>query len=85
MVFCGAGSNNYVSKILHWLYNIKIVWTPKFACIMISLCIFSSVTWYRDIMQDCMLVNLTGLEDHWMAADLNIEHLIKVLKVRSCI
>ena len=83
MVFRGAGSNNYASEILHWLYNVKNVWTPKFACVVISLCIFSSVTWYRDIMRDCMLVNLTGLEDHWMAADLNIEHLIKFLKVRS--
>ena len=32
-------------------------------------------------MRDNMLVNLTGLEGHCMPIDLNIEHLIKFLKV----
>ncbi|KAF8452793.1 hypothetical protein L210DRAFT_3608609 [Boletus edulis BED1] len=31
MIFHGAGSNNYCSEILHFLYNIKKVWTPEFA------------------------------------------------------
>lgn len=35
----------------------------------------------RDIMRDNMLVNLTGLEGDFMAIDLNIEHLIRFLKV----
>lgn len=35
----------------------------------------------REIMRDNMLVNMTGLEGHWMPTDLNIEHLIKFLKV----
>ena len=32
-------------------------------------------------MQDSVVVNLMGLADHWMPIDLNIEHLIKFLKV----
>jgi len=32
-------------------------------------------------MRDNMLVNMTGLEGHFMATDLNIEHLIRFLKV----
>lgn len=32
-------------------------------------------------MRDNMLVNLTGIEGHCMPIDLNIEHLIKFLKV----
>ncbi|KIJ05902.1 hypothetical protein PAXINDRAFT_20870 [Paxillus involutus ATCC 200175] len=65
MVFRGAGSNNYCSEILHFLHNLKKIWTPEFA----------------DIMRDNMLVNLTGLEGHCMPIDLNIEHLIKFLKL----
>jgi len=34
-------------------------------------------------MRDSMLVNMTGLEGHWMPVDLNIKHLIKFLKVTS--
>ena len=30
-MFRGAGSNNYSTKILHLLFNIKEVWTPEFA------------------------------------------------------
>jgi len=30
MIFRGAGSNNYSSEVLHWIYNIKNIWTPKF-------------------------------------------------------
>ncbi|KIJ06386.1 hypothetical protein PAXINDRAFT_45026, partial [Paxillus involutus ATCC 200175] len=33
-----------------------------------------------NIMRDNMLVNLTGLEGHFMPIDLNIEHLIRFLK-----
>ena len=33
-------------------------------------------------MRDAMLINMSGLEGHWMPIDLNIEHLIKFLKVR---
>ncbi|KAG0695407.1 hypothetical protein DFH29DRAFT_1030621, partial [Suillus ampliporus] len=31
MIFCGAGSNNYCTEILHFLFNLKKVWTPEFA------------------------------------------------------
>ncbi|KAN0101266.1 hypothetical protein V8E55_001250, partial [Tylopilus felleus] len=64
MIFHGASSNNYCSEILHFLYNLKKVWTPE------------------DIMCDNMLVNLTGIEGHCMPINLNIEHLIRFLKVR---
>lgn len=37
MIFCGAGSNNYCSEILHFLYNLKKVWTPEFAYVMFIL------------------------------------------------
>lgn len=30
-MFRGAGSNNYSMEILHFLFNIKQVWTPEFA------------------------------------------------------
>ena len=30
MIFRGAGSNNYSSEILHWIYNLKNVWMPQF-------------------------------------------------------
>ncbi|KAF8233490.1 hypothetical protein L208DRAFT_1266454, partial [Tricholoma matsutake] len=29
-MFHGVGSNNYSTKILHLLFNLKEVWTPKF-------------------------------------------------------
>ncbi|KAG1908727.1 uncharacterized protein F5891DRAFT_936980 [Suillus fuscotomentosus] len=32
MIFRGAGSNNYCSEILHFLFNLKKIWTPEFAC-----------------------------------------------------
>ena len=31
MIFRGAGSNNYFSEILHFIFNLKRIWTPKFA------------------------------------------------------
>ena len=31
MIFRGAGSNNYCTEILHFIYNMKKVWTPEFA------------------------------------------------------
>ena len=34
-------------------------------------------------MRDNMLVNMSGLEGHAMLIDLNIEHLIGELKVRT--
>lgn len=64
-VFRGAGSNNYSTEILHLLFNLKEVWTPKFA----------------NIMRDAMLVNPSGIPGHAMGMDLNIEHLIRYLKV----
>lgn len=34
-MFRGAGSNNYSTEILHLLFNIKEVWTPKFAYVFV--------------------------------------------------
>jgi hypothetical protein len=31
MIFRGAGSNNYCAEILHFIFNMKRVWTPGFA------------------------------------------------------
>ncbi|KAF8274044.1 hypothetical protein EI94DRAFT_1768902 [Lactarius quietus] len=64
MMFRGAGGNNYCTEILHFILNLKHVWTSEFA----------------DIMCDNMLVNLSGLAGHAMPIDLNIEHLIGELK-----
>ena len=36
-------------------------------------------------MRDAMLVNPSGLPGHWMGIDMNIEHLIRSLKVNSCL
>ncbi|KAG6808025.1 hypothetical protein H0H92_005659, partial [Tricholoma furcatifolium] len=33
-----------------------------------------------NVMRDTMLVNVSGLAGHWMAIDMNIEHLIRFLK-----
>jgi hypothetical protein len=30
-IFRGAGSNNYCTEVLHFLANLKHIWTPKFA------------------------------------------------------
>jgi hypothetical protein len=38
---------------------------------------------YRDIIQDNMLVNISGLQGHSMAIDINMEHLIGQSKVSS--
>ncbi|KAH9160733.1 hypothetical protein EDB89DRAFT_1885651 [Lactarius sanguifluus] len=64
MMFRGSGGNNYCTEILHFLLNLKHIWTPEFA----------------DIMRDNMLVNVSGLTGHAMPIDLNIEHLIGELK-----
>ena len=32
-LFCGGGSNNYLTEILHFLYNVKNVWTPEFVLV----------------------------------------------------
>jgi hypothetical protein len=34
-IFRGAGSNNYCMEILHFIANLKHIWTPKFACVHI--------------------------------------------------
>ncbi|KAH8976405.1 hypothetical protein EDB86DRAFT_2823855 [Lactarius hatsudake] len=36
-MFRGSGSNNYLTEILHLLFNIKEVWTPAFAYVLLSL------------------------------------------------
>ncbi|KAJ7434402.1 hypothetical protein FB451DRAFT_1467611 [Mycena latifolia] len=66
MIFRGSGCNKYCTEILHFLHNLKDVWTPEFA----------------DIMRDNMIICLSGLgPGHCMPMDLNIEHLIGYLKI----
>jgi hypothetical protein len=36
---------------------------------------------FRNIMRDNLLVNLTGIEGHSMAIDINMEHAIEQVKV----
>ena len=35
-MFRGAGSNNYSTEILHFLHNIKNIWTPEFTFVTLS-------------------------------------------------
>ncbi|KAJ7597962.1 hypothetical protein C8J56DRAFT_852255 [Mycena floridula] len=37
-IFRGGGSHNYSNEILHYLYNVKKVWTPAFASVSSLLC-----------------------------------------------
>ncbi|KAJ7206287.1 hypothetical protein GGX14DRAFT_367375 [Mycena pura] len=65
MMFRGSGCNKYCTEILHFLQNLKHIWTPEFA----------------DIMRDNMIICISGGgPGHCMAIDLNIEHLIGYLK-----
>ncbi|KAJ6468884.1 hypothetical protein C8R45DRAFT_1105515 [Mycena sanguinolenta] len=67
MMFRGSGCNKYCTELLHFIHNLKHVWTPEFA----------------DIMRDNMIICISGLgPGHCMAIDTNIEHLIGYLKVR---
>jgi hypothetical protein len=65
MMFRGAGSNNYSTELLHFIHNLKLVWTEDFA----------------NVMRRGMLVNLSGHPGKWMGTDMNIEHHIRYLKV----
>ncbi|KAF9067630.1 hypothetical protein BDP27DRAFT_1422649 [Rhodocollybia butyracea] len=62
------GSNKYTTEILHLIYNLKYIWQPEFG----------------NIMQDNHLVNISGVPDHFMGADLNIEHNIGNIKETYC-
>ncbi|PPQ69090.1 hypothetical protein CVT24_000134, partial [Panaeolus cyanescens] len=64
MLFRGMGGNKYCSEILHFIRNLKHVWTPEFA----------------NIMRDNSLINVSGLDGQWMGVDRNIKHLIGDLK-----
>ncbi|KAF6761993.1 hypothetical protein DFP72DRAFT_593287 [Ephemerocybe angulata] len=64
IMFRGGGGNNYCTETLHLIQNLKYLWPPKFA----------------NVMRDTVLVNLSGIPGHTMAADLNMEHGIKEVK-----
>ncbi|KAJ7226521.1 hypothetical protein C8J57DRAFT_1585489 [Mycena rebaudengoi] len=65
MMFRGSGCNKYCTEILHFIQNLKHIWTPEFA----------------DIMRDNMIICISGKgAGHCMGVDLNIEHLIGYLK-----
>lgn len=84
-MFRGSGSNNYSTEILHLLYNLKKVWTPEFAYVLLGISSpLSGLSFtVRNIIRDNMLVNPSGLPGHAMGIDMNIEHLIRYLKVWS--
>ena len=42
------------------------------------LCFISS-----DVMRDNMLINVSGHDEHWYGADMNIEHYNKAQQVRN--
>ncbi|KAF7337280.1 hypothetical protein MSAN_02280500 [Mycena sanguinolenta] len=66
MMFRGSGCNKYCTELLHFIHNLKHVWTPEFA----------------NIMRDNMIICISGLgPGHCMAIDMNIEHLIGYLKI----
>lgn len=84
MIFRGAGSNKYCYENLHLIHNLKNVWTSKFAYVLLCLCFRElKLTEISDIMRDNIFVNMSGNAQRSMAVDLNIEHLIGCLKVRS--
>ncbi|KAA1470545.1 hypothetical protein DENSPDRAFT_774774 [Dentipellis sp. KUC8613] len=62
--FAGVGAPNYCSEFLHFIQNLRLVWTPEFA----------------DVMRDNMLINMSGRDDHWTGVDENIEHVLHVLQ-----
>ncbi|KAJ7199758.1 hypothetical protein GGX14DRAFT_572475 [Mycena pura] len=68
MIFRGLGCNKYCTEILHFLHNLKVVWTPEFG----------------DIMRDNMIICISGRgPGHCMGVDMNIEHLIGYLKAKG--
>ncbi|KAI9436005.1 hypothetical protein H4582DRAFT_1817065 [Lactarius indigo] len=80
-MFRGSGGNNYCAEILHFLLNLKHIWTPGVRSKSLYLTSGQAdETVCRDIMRDNMLVNVSGLTGHAMPIDLNIEHLIGELK-----
>ena len=44
----------------------------------VCICVLIPIS---NIMRDNMIINISGLSGHFMAVDLNIEHLIGYLKV----
>ena len=52
-----------------------------FSSLMVGLSVICEVNLFRNIMRDNILVNPSGLPGHAMGMDLNMEHLIRYLKV----
>ncbi|KAF8579860.1 hypothetical protein K439DRAFT_1620247 [Ramaria rubella] len=64
-MFYGGGAKNYTNEMCWLVQNLKNAWTQDFA----------------DVVQDNILINLTGHDAHWIGVDLNQEHHIRCLKV----
>ncbi|RDB22299.1 hypothetical protein Hypma_010669 [Hypsizygus marmoreus] len=64
MMFTGAGCKNYSSEMLHFIQNLKKVWTPDFA----------------DIMRKNSLISVTGHVGHCVGVDKNAEFNINFQK-----
>ncbi|KAF7966984.1 hypothetical protein HWV62_36286 [Athelia sp. TMB] len=67
MLYKGIGCKNYCTEMLHYIHNLKRVWGEGFG----------------DIMGRAMLKNMSGVPGNCMGTDLNIEHVIRFLKVGS--
>ncbi|KII92676.1 hypothetical protein PLICRDRAFT_102450 [Plicaturopsis crispa FD-325 SS-3] len=63
MMFRGAGSNNYCTEILHFLHNLKHVWTPEFACanFSFSVCSRTLLTMLQIVISCVISCSLTRL------------------------
>lgn len=50
-MFRGARLNNYSTEILHLIFNIKEVWTPKFAYVVVSTLFLPCLdSWVTEIL-----------------------------------
>jgi len=64
MMFTGAGCKNYTSEFLHFVQNLKKVWTPAIT----------------NVIRDNILINTSGRENHYEGVDHNAEKNIKFQK-----
>ena len=74
MMFAGAGCKNYTTELLHFTQNLKHVWTPQFACVLLIV----DYQWlsrylFRDVVRDNSLINMSGCDRHYHGVDKNAE------------
>ena len=74
MMFAGAGCKNYTTELLHFTQNLKHVWTPQFACVLLIV----DYQWlsrylFRDVVRDNSLINMSRRDRHYHGVDKNAE------------